>query len=255
MNIWQVVVMAVVEGVTEFLPISSTGHLVLTGEVLRVAQTEFVKSFEVAIQLGAILAVVGLYWRRLVMDMKTMKRVMVAFVPTGVLGLIAYPYIRQYLLGNPTVTVVALVVGGGVMVFVERFKTYDSRFKIGELSYGRAVVIGLVQSVSMIPGVSRAMATILGGMGVGLSRAQATEFSFLLAIPTMAAATGLDLIKSGSSFTGGEWGMLGVGFAVAFVTALAAVKWLIGYVQKHDFTAFGMYRIILGVLFGVVYLR
>ena len=162
MNIWQVVVMAVVEGVTEFLPISSTGHLVLTGEVLRVAQTEFVKSFEVAIQLGAILAVVGLYWRRLVMDMKTMKRVMVAFVPTGVLGLIAYPYIRQYLLGNPTVTVVALVVGGGVMVFVERFKTYDSRFKIGELSYGRAVVIGLVQSVSMIPGVSRAMATILG---------------------------------------------------------------------------------------------
>lgn len=247
-------ILAVVEGITEFLPISSTGHLVLTSEVLGISQSEFVKSFEIVIQLGAIMAVVWLYFKRLVTDKETLIKTLVAFLPTGILGLVAYPYIKEHLLGNSLVTVVALVIGGLVMIGIEKFKTFDGKKNISDLSLMKCVGIGLVQSVSMIPGVSRAMATILGGMGMGLSRPQATEFSFFLAIPTMAAATGLDLIKSGSNFSGNEWGTLIVGFAIAFVTAVGAVKWLLHYLAKHDFTNFGIYRVGIGIIFAVLFL-
>ena len=258
MDVWQTVVLAIVEGVTEFLPVSSTGHLILASEVLGVMQTEFVKSFEIAIQLGAILAVVWLYRDKLIKDIKLMKILSVAFVPTGILGLMFYKIVKTYLLGNAGVVVGALLLGGLLMIGAEKFSIFNFQFsnkKIRDLSYGESVVIGLVQSVSMVPGVSRAMATILGGMGVGLSRAEATEFSFLLAIPTMAAATGLDLVKSGGSFTAGEWMTLGVGFAIAFGAALAAVKWLIGYVQKHNFTSFGVYRIVVAAWFALIFWR
>lgn len=251
MNIVQAIILAIVEGVTEFLPISSTGHLVLTAKLLAIPQTEFVKSFEIIIQLGAILAVV-LETFKLLLSPKLLRNLFLAFLPTGVLGLVLYKIVKTYLLGNEMVTVLALLIGGVFMIIWE--KKYEIRdmkydFKIKELSYKNSLMIGLIQAISMIPGVSRAAATIFGGMGVGLSRKEATEFSFLLAIPTMAAATGLDLMKSGWSFRGDEWVILGVGFAGAFITAWLTVKWLIGYVQKHDFTMFGIYRILLALLF------
>ena len=255
MNPWQAVVMAIVEGVTEFLPISSTAHLMLTAQILKIAQTEFVKSFEIIIQLGAIFSVLVIYGKKISTDWERMKRIIIAFLPTGVLGLVLYKIVKTYLLGNVGVTVAALLIGGVIIILIEKFEILNSKFQINSklqiqnLNTKQSLTIGLIQAISMIPGVSRAMATIFGGMGVGLTRKEATEFSFLLATPTMAAATGYDLVKSGWSFSGSEWIVLGIGFAGAFITAWLTVKWLIGYVQKHNFTAFGIYRIILGLAF------
>lgn len=241
--------MAIVEGVTEFLPVSSTGHLILTAEILGIAHTEFVKSFEIAIQLGAVLAVV---WetRETLKSLKTMKSLVWAFLPTGILGFIFYKLVKTYLLGNMGVTVVALFVGG-IYIIIHELKIDSGKLKIEDLNRKNLLFIGLSQAVSMIPGVSRAMTTIFGGMGVGLTRSEATKFSFLLAIPTMAAATGLDLVKSGWSFTGDQWVILTVGFFGSMLTAWMTVRWLIGYVQKHDFTVFGIYRIVLAALFWI----
>jgi len=249
--------MSIVEGITEFLPISSTGHLILTAKLLSIPQTDFVKSFEIIIQLGAIAAVAA----RVIVNSNSnswkyhWKNILIAFLPTGVLGLLLYKIVKTYLLGNTGVTIGALLVGGILIILLEKSKfsifnfQSSSKLSIDKLNTKQSLLIGLIQAVSMIPGVSRAMATIFGGMGVGLTRAEATEFSFLLAIPTMAAATGLDLLKSGWSFTGSEWGILMIGFFGAMITAWITVKWLVGYVQKHDFTAFGIYRIVLALVF------
>jgi undecaprenyl-diphosphatase len=246
----QAIVMAIVEGVTEFLPISSTGHLILTAKLMAIPQTEFVKSFEIVIQLGAIAAVLIMYARKVLAKLGLVKPILIAFIPTGVLGLIFYKIVKTYLLGNSGVVVWALLLGGIFMIWYERkIKNTEGKLKIEDLDYKKSLKIGLIQSVSMIPGVSRAMATIFGGMGAGLSREEATEFSFLLAIPTMAAATGLDLLKSGWTFTPSEWWLLISGFMGAFISAWVVVRWLVGYVQKHDFTSFGIYRIILALAF------
>ncbi len=245
--------MAAVEGVTEFLPISSTGHLILTAKLLAIAQTDFVKSFEIVIQLGAITAVLIMYARKVLAKLALVKPILIAFVPTALWGLMAYKFIKGYLLGNTAVTVWALLLGGIFMIWYERkMRNKEGKLKIEDLDCKKSLQIGLFQAISMVPGVSRAMATIFGGMGAGLSRAEATQFSFLLAIPTMAAATGLDLFKSGWSFTTDEWGMLFTGFIGAFVSAFVVVKWLVGYVQKHDFVAFGIYRIVLALIFLLI---
>ena len=242
--------MAIVEGITEFLPISSTGHLILTAKLLAIAQTDFVKSFEIVIQLGAIAAVLVMYAGKVLAKMDLMKPVLIAFVPTGVLGLVFYKIVKTYLLGNSGVVVWTLLLGGIFMIWYERrMRNKEGKLRIEDLDFKKSLQIGLVQAISMIPGVSRAMATIFGGMGAGLSRAEATQFSFLLAIPTMAAATGFDLVKSGWAFTPSEWWLLTIGFIGAFVSAFTVVKWLVGYVQKHDFTAFGVYRIVLALIF------
>ena len=252
MNLGQVLVLAIVEGVTEFLPVSSTGHLVLLARILGIFQTEFVKSFEIAIQLGAILSVVWLYRRDLAKDWETWKRMLVGFLPTGILGLIFYRVIKNFLLGNEAVTLWALFVGGIVLIVCERIwmrsflaKPGDSSFNLRDISLSSAFKIGLAQSLSMIPGVSRAGAAIIGGMAVGLSRTAAVEYSFLLAIPTMAAATGLDLIKSGWGLSGGEFGLMGIGFAGSFLVAAATVKWLTAFVKRRTLAVFGWYRILL----------
>lgn len=242
--------MAVVEGVTEFLPISSTGHLILTAKLLAISQTDFVKSFEIAIQLGAIGAVMV----NCKCDKAKTLNTLIAFIPTGILGLMFYKLVKTYLLGNSGVVLWALLVGG-VFIVVFEFLIFNfqflikSKLTIKQLTIKQSLAIGFIQSLSMIPGVSRAMMSIFGGMAVGLSRREATEFSFLLAIPTMAAATGWDLLKSGWNFSGTQWWLLVTGFIGAFISAFVVVKWLIGYVQKHDFTAFGVYRIILALLF------
>jgi len=251
MDLLQVLILSVVEGITEFLPISSTGHLVLASDVLKITQTDFVKSFEIIIQLGAILAVVVLYWKKLLSSKDLVLKIIVSFIPTAILGLVFYKIIKSFLLGNTMVTLWALFLGGIALIVIEKFYKEQPHHleNIEKLSYKNAILIGLAQSVSMIPGVSRAAATILGGLFVGLKRKAAVEFSFLLAIPTMAAATGLDLIKSEFSFTTSEWGLLAVGFVGAFITAILAVKYFLRFIEKHTFVAFGVYRIILAIVF------
>lgn len=252
MNFLETIILSIVEGVTEFLPISSTGHLILVSNLLKIEQTEFVKSFEIIIQLGAILAIVYLYRERLINSSEVWKKIIAAFLPTAVIGLILYSFIKNYLIGNELVTVLALFFGGIVLITFELFhKEKESDIKkIEDLSMEKSFLIGLFQAFSVIPGVSRAAATILGGLFLGASRKTAVEFSFLLAVPTMFAASGLDIIKTDIfSFTRNELTLLGVGFIGSFFFAIIAVKFLISFIKTHTFIPFGVYRIILSILY------
>jgi undecaprenyl-diphosphatase len=246
MDIWHVVVLSVVEGLTEFLPVSSTGHLILTSKLLNLPTTEFLKSFEIAIQLGAIMAVVALYMKKLT-NIDLIKKLIVAFIPTAIVGFLLYPLIKGFLLGSSEITVWALFLGGLVLLFFDKDTTNSKPMTLRD-----AFIIGAFQSISVIPGVSRAAATIIGGLVVGLNRKSATEFSFLLAVPTMFAATGYDLYKSMNLFTSQNIMSLAIGFVLSFVFAVIAVKFLISYVQTHDFKVFGVYRIVLAVLFWIL---
>lgn len=253
MDIFQSIILGVVEGITEFLPVSSTGHLILTTDLLKIPSTEFVKSFTVIIQLGAILSVVLLYWRELFTQKHLLAKVIAAFIPTAIIGYILYHYIKQFLLGNTAVVLWALFLGGISLLLLE---LYFKRHTKGEqrqantlvISYKQSFIIGVFQAISVIPGTSRALATIFGGMITGLSRKQAVEFSFLLAIPTMTAATGLDLLETSFKFTNYEWFMLIVGFVTSFIVAYLVIKWFITYVSHHSFIVFGVYRIFLAIL-------
>lgn len=253
MSILQSLILGIVEGVTEFLPISSTGHLILASSLLGIAQTDFAKTFDIAIQLGAILAVVVLYWRSF-LNLALLKKLVVAFIPTGVIGLLLYHTLKAYLLGSNTVVLASLFLGGVVFIVFEKWHgaREDALANAPEqpLTYRQAFFIGLFQSVAIIPGVSRSGATIIGGLALGITRTAIVEFSFLLAVPTMLAATGLDLLKSGGGFTGQEWLALAIGFGTAFIVAIPSIRWLLGYVRKHSFTSFGVYRILLSLAFA-----
>lgn len=251
MNIIHAVILSIIEGVTEFLPISSTGHMILASTLLKLQETDFVKSFEIIIQLGAILAVLVLYWKKLLTNRDTLLRVLVAFIPTAIVGLVLYKYIKDVLLGNPWIVVWSLGIGGILLILLEKFHTEKQK----NMSLLDAFMIGCAQSLSIIPGVSRAAATISGALLLGIKRETAVEFSFLLAIPTMAAATGLDILKSGRHFTGSQYELLVIGFVGAFVTALVTVKWFIGFVKTHTFVPFGIYRILAALAFYFFILR
>jgi undecaprenyl-diphosphatase len=248
MTLFHTLLISIIEGITEFLPISSTGHMILAAQALRIPETEFLKSFEIIIQLGAILAVVVLYAKRLFVNKKSWIPILVAFLPSGIIGFLLYRTFKQYLLGNPLIVVISLFIGGIVLLVVEKFLKPKQK-TISDLTIPQAIYIGLFQTISMIPGVSRSAATIVGGLIIGLSRKEAVEFSFLLAIPTMAAATGLDIIKSSTHFSSWEIQLLSIGFLCAFFTALLAVKSFVSFVQKHTFSGFGIYRILLAVLY------
>jgi len=257
MNILHTIILSIIEGITEFLPISSTGHMILASTLLKIQETDFVKSFEIIIQLGAILAVLILYWKKLLLNKKTLINVFIAFLPTAVVGLILYKFIKNVLLGNPWIVVWSLGIGGVLLILLEIFHKDQSIEKgtIADMTPVQSFIIGCIQSLSVIPGVSRAAATIAGAMLTGMKRAEAVEFSFLLAIPTMAAATGLDFVKSAKHFTGSQYEMLGLGFVVAFLTALIVVQWFIGFVKKYTFIPFGIYRIIIAIAFVALVLR
>jgi len=241
------ILFGIIEGITEFLPISSTGHLILFSHLLGYGDNAFVKTFEIAIQLGAILAVVVLYPKRFLRDNATLIRIMIAFFPTALLGFIAYPFIKTYLLGNITIVLWSLLIGGVFLILFERLTPPHKTTPLATLSYPRVALIGLIQTISFIPGVSRAAATAIGGMSVGLSREEAVEFSFLLAVPTMGAATALDLLKNYQHFGSAEITPLLLGGISAFVVALGAISILVRYVRTHTFTAFGVYRILLAL--------
>jgi len=255
MDILQAVFLGIVEGVTEFLPISSTGHLILTSRLLGIETSLFLKSFEISIQLGAILAVVFLYWRRLFIDREMLKRVCVAFVPTGIVGFLLYKVLKSFLLGSIPVVLWSLFLGGIVLILFEmRYKEKEHAIRtVSDMSYAQAFLIGLIQSLSIIPGVSRAGATIVGGLLAGLDRRTIVEFSFLLAVPTMMAATGYDLFKNGYTFSSGDFKALAVGLVVSFLVAGVVIKSFIHFVQRYNFIVFGAYRILLALFFWFIF--
>ncbi|MBI4708982.1 MAG: undecaprenyl-diphosphate phosphatase [Candidatus Portnoybacteria bacterium] len=251
------VILSIIEGLTEFLPISSTGHLILASDILKISQTDFVKSFEIFIQLGAILAVIVLYGKMLLKNTATWKPIIIAFLPTAVIGFAFYSLIKRFLLGNIIVTLLALFIGGLALIVIEKLLPQDKGEPetIEKITAKKAFLIGLCQSISMIPGVSRSAATILGGLFLGLKRKMAVEFSFLLAIPTMFAATGFDIIKSDLNFSLNEFWLLAIGFIGSFITALLAIKFFIRFIQRHTFVSFGAYRIILAILFWLFIIK
>ena len=250
MNLFHAVILGVVEGITEFLPISSTGHLILTVKLLGLTSSEFLKSFEIMIQLGAILAVVMLYWRSL-LNLEVSKRVLVAFLPAAVIGLILYKLIKQFLLGNTQVVLWALFVGGLFLIIFERFHRENeaSSDELASLPYSKCLFIGLFQCLAMVPGVSRSGATILGGLALGLRRKTVVEFSFLLAVPTMLAATALDLVKNAASFSHDQAAFLLAGGVASFVIAILSIRFLLRFIRFHSFIPFGVYRIAVALGF------
>jgi undecaprenyl-diphosphatase len=248
------VILGIVEGITEFLPVSSTAHLILASRALGIQETEFLKSFEIIIQLGAILSVVVLYWNRF-LHLEVLKKLVVAVIPTGVIGLTVYKAIKGYLLGNVAVVLTTLLIGGIALILFERFQQRDDRdVDFREITYRKAFLIGLFQAIAVIPGVSRSAATIVGGSLLGVSKRTIVEFSFMLAVPTMLAASGLELAKNRSALDG-HLAILGIGFVVSFLTAILAIKSFLGYIKKRDFAAFGWYRIVLAIVFYLVFLR
>ena len=250
MNILNAIILGLVEGFTEFLPISSTGHMILVSNILGLPNSDFLKSFEIAIQLGAILAIVIMYASRFVDNIRLYKRLFIAFFPSAFLGFILYPYIKTYLF-NPLIVATTLILGGIFLIFLDQKikSTESSEKELENISYTDALFIGVFQTISMIPGVSRAAATITGGIFRGLSKKQAMEFSFLLAVPTMLAATGYDLFKTSANFSSYEFELLGIGSVVASVSAWIAVKLFINIINKHGLALFGYYRIVLGVAY------
>ncbi len=254
MTVFESVILGVIEGLTEFLPVSSTGHLILASHLLGIKQTEAHKTFEVAIQLGSILAVVFLYREKLFKDVQLWKKLIVAFIPTGILGFLLYKIIKS--LFSPYVVAFMLILGGIVFILIEKFyrrETHTVR-SLDDISYIKAFLIGVFQSLAMIPGTSRSGATIIGGLLLGFDRKTAAEFSFLLAVPTMFVATGYDVFKNYHHFQIENWITLGTGFFTAFVFAVIAIKFFLNFLKKHTFVPFGIYRIILGVLFFLFFL-
>jgi len=253
----QALIFSIVEGFSEFLPISSTGHLVLTADLLKIPQTDFIKSFEIIIQLGAIFAIIFLYWKKFIENKKILGKILTAFLPTAILGLLFYKIVKSFLIGNTELTLAALFLGGIILIALELiYKEKEHHVdKIEDLSLKKAFLIGIFQSLSMIPGVSRSAATIIGGLMLGTKRKTAVEFSFLLAVPTMFAATGLDIAKSNFSFTVNEYSLLAVGFLGSFIVAILAVKFFLNFIKNHTFIPFGIYRIILSILFWLIIVR
>jgi undecaprenyl-diphosphatase len=238
-------IMGVVEGLTEFLPISSTGHLILAGDLLGFS-SEKGKVFEIVIQTGAMLAVVWEYRRRFLSN-PPWRTVAIAFLPAVVFGVLFGKYIKAHLF-RPVPVALAFIIGGIVILWAERRK-HEVRVKtVDEMSLLDALKVGIAQCLAMIPGTSRSGATIIGGLLFGLSRKAATEFSFFLAVPTLMGAGGYDLYKQRHLLSSADFGWFAVGMAAAFASALACVRWLIRFVSTHDFTAFAWYRIAFGLV-------
>lgn len=255
MNIINAILLGLVEGFTEFLPVSSTGHMILVSDILNLSNTDFLKSFEIAIQMGAILAIVVMYASKLLGNTKMYRRLFIAFLPAAIIGFLLYDYIKTYLF-NPVIVSGALILGGVFLIFLDRrIKNHDKKDKaFEEVSDKDALVVGFFQTLAMVPGISRAAATITGGVVRGLSKKQAMEFSFLLAVPTMFAATGYDLLKTSAGYSMYEFGLLGIGSIVSFISAWIAVKMFMSIIDKHGLAIFGYYRIILGVVY-LLYFR
>ena len=255
MSPFHALILGLLEGFTEFLPISSTAHLVIGARLLEIPSDGFLTSFVIAIQLGAIASLLVLYRKTLITDFPLMLRVAVAFVPAAVVGFALYTIIKEIFLESLTIIAWALLAGGIIFIIFERArkKGFMPEYEgtAATMSLQKAVLIGCAQSFAVVPGVSRAGATILGGLALGLPRVEIARFSFLLAIPTMLAATGYDLLKTGSSFVLADWHILLIGFVAAFAAAYVSARALISFVSTHSFEGFGWYRIVVAILLFV----
>lgn len=263
MDIWSVIILGFIEGLTEFLPVSSTGHMILGAKLLGLEQNATLKCFEVVIQLGSILAVVVMFFRRLGRDFDLLFKLMLGFVPTGLIGLILYKHIKT--LFTPSTVAYALIIGGIIFIAVEWRKTRKNKAnfsqaisikenkqdEIAKISYKQAFIIGLAQCFAMVPGTSRSGATIIAGLLCGLSRKAAAAFSFLLAVPTMLAAALYDSYKNCEIFIENSENILIflLGGAVAFVVAFVVLRLFLEFVSRFSYISFGVYRIILGAVF------
>ena len=256
MDTLQSLIIGIVEGLTEFLPISSTGHMIITEKILQLTENDFTKVFTVAIQLGAILAVVVLYWKKFI-DFKRWQfyiKLAVAVIPALVLGFLFSKKI-DVLLESSTTVAISMLAGGIILIFIDMVFNNPTIDKESRVPHGKAFLIGVWQCIAMIPGVSRSAASIIGGMQQKLTRSAAAEFSFFLAVPTMLAATGYKLYKyykTNGGFSGHEIQQLAIGNLVAFVVALMAIKLFIGFLKKHGFRIWGYYRVIVGILLLVL---
>tara|TARA_R110002050_G_scaffold200492_1_gene335343 strand:- start:2021 stop:2815 length:795 start_codon:yes stop_codon:yes gene_type:complete len=255
MTFFDAVILAIIEGLTEFLPVSSTGHMIIGSSLMGIANDEFTKAFTIAIQLGAIVSVMVIYWKRFFQTVDFYLKLFVGFIPAAVFGLLLNDYIDA-LLENVLVVATTLLLGGIVLIFVDKWFKNTEESGTSEVTYPTALKIGMFQVIAMIPGVSRSAATIIGGLTQKMNRQAAAEFSFFLAIPTMFAATAYKLLKfylNGGGFHGDEIMLLAVGNVVAFVVAIIAIKGFISFLSKHGFKYFGYYRIALGLLIIVLH--
>ncbi|MFD1630041.1 undecaprenyl-diphosphate phosphatase [Pseudopedobacter beijingensis] len=248
MNIIEAIILAIIEGLTEFLPVSSTGHMIIASSLMGIQSDDFVKLFTVAIQLGTILSVVVLYFKRFFQSFDFYLKLLVAFIPAVVFGLLFSKKIDD-LLESPLAVALSLVIGGIILLFVDKWFKDGKVDNTKDMSYATALKVGFFQCIAMIPGVSRSGASIVGGMSQKLTRKAAAEFSFFLAVPTMFGATAkklYDFFKDGHSLSGQEINLLIIGNIIGFIVAIIAIRSFIGYVSKHGFKAFGIYRIIVG---------
>lgn len=250
MDLIHTIILGVVEGFTEFLPISSTGHLILAASVLKIPQTDFLKSFEIIIQLGAILAVVALYWREF-WRTDNIKKLIVGSIPTAIIGFGLYKVIKNNLLDSPEIVLWAMLLGGLILIIFEYYyKGPDVTEELpADITYTQAFIIGIFQSLAVIPGVSRSAATIIGGLGLGIPRRTIVHFSFMLAVPAMIGASALDIYKSPAIFSSGNIPTLAVGFLTAFAVAVISIQFLLRFIRKNNFIPFGIYRIITAIAF------
>lgn len=257
MDLVQALILSAVEGITEFLPISSTGHLNLSRVILGIPKSDFFTTFEIFIQLGAILAVVVLYFKEFSKNTEVWKKVIAAFIPTAIIGFILGKFIKHFLVSNEFITLIALFIGGIILIVLELiYKEKDHHAdSIEKITYKNAVLIGFCQALAVIPGVSRSAATIVGGLFLGTKRKTAVEFSFLLAIPTMLAATVFDLKDASFKFTSNEILLMALGFIGAFIFALIAVKFFLNFIKNHTFIPFGIYRIAVAIIFWFIFIK
>ncbi len=253
MSIIEVIILSIIQGITEFLPISSTGHMIMAAHIMGMENTEFLKTFEISIQLSTVLAIVLMYRGKLLAGLKLYYKLFWAFIPVAVVGLLFYDVIKAVLF-NTVVVSVMLILGGIVLIWLDKWtRERETQYEeLEDISTKSALMIGIAQCFALIPGTSRAAATIIGGAAIGYNERQATEFSFLLAIPTMAAATGYDLFKTASGISMEQFMLLGIGSVFAFIFAWIAVKGFLKIVDHYGFRHFGYYRIALAVTFLVL---
>jgi undecaprenyl-diphosphatase len=250
MTIFHSIVLGIVEGLTEFLPISSTAHLTLFSNLLGIDQNDFVKTFEIAIQSGAMFAVIAIYYKKF-FDLEIVKKIITAFIPTAIVGFILYKFIKAYLIGNLLIISIALFIGGIILILFEKYiinKDINTETDIKGLSYKKTALIGLFQALAIIPGVSRSASSIISGRLLGLSKTSVVEFSFLLAVPTILSATAYDLLKNYTLFNVSNIGSLSLGFIFSFITAIISIKFFLAFISKRSFTSFGIYRIIISII-------
>ncbi|MCX8008543.1 MAG: undecaprenyl-diphosphate phosphatase [Patescibacteria group bacterium] len=248
MTLTQAILLSFIEGITEFLPISSTGHLILASHFFNIPQSNFVKTFQIFIQFGAILAVIVLYFNKLSQKTYLWKHILIAFTPAGIIGFFLYRFIKDILLEEETIVAWMLVIGGIFLIAFEKFFTHTRQKTIHQLTIVQTLFIGIGQAIAVIPGVSRSAATILSGILIGLSKKEAIEFSFLLAVPTIAVAGVFDLFQSSLLLTSNEIALLSVGFVASFFFAILAIRFFLSILHHQSLTFFGIYRIVLGLL-------